>query len=246
MKNASVILITGASSGIGRALAIEYAARGVKLLLTGRNAERLAEVEKLCRDKGAAVKTTTIDVTDRDAFEEQVTIWDDMEPIDMVIANAGISGGMNDDFRLIVSSSLDGTFNAVNPLISRMQARKRGHIVLMSSMAGFRGMPNAPAYSTAKVAIRAYGEALRPLLKKDGVIVSTIFPGFIKTPLTDANNFNMPFLMETVVAARIIRTGIEKGKARIAFPLPMYIITRLVAALPLCIGDFILGLAPKK
>lgn len=246
MKNASVILITGASSGIGRALALEYAARGIKLLLTGRNAERLAEVEKLCRDKGAAVKTTTIDVTDREAFEKQVTVWDDMEPIDMVIANAGISGGIKDDFRLIVSSSLDGTFNTVNPLIARMQARKRGQIVLMSSMAGFRGMPNAPAYSTAKVAVRAYGEALRPLLKNDGITVSTIFPGFIRTPLTDANNFSMPFLMEADAAAKIIRKGIEKGKARIAFPWPMYLMARLIAALPLCIGDFILGLAPKK
>lgn len=246
MKNPNVILITGASSGIGRELALLYAAHGVKLLLTGRNAERLAEVEGLCREKGAAVKTCAICVTEDVHFQKQVEAWDDMEPIDLVIANAGISGGMRDDFRVIVSVSLDGTFNTVNPLIARMKARRRGQIALMSSMAGWRGMPNAPAYSTAKVAIRAYGEALRPLLAKDGVEVSVIFPGFVKTPLTDVNEFPMPFLISAERAAEIIRDGLARNKARIAFPLPMYMMTRLVAALPLGIGDFILSKAPRK
>lgn len=246
MKNPSVILITGASSGIGRALASAYAQKGVKLLLTGRNAERLGDIERHCRDKGAAVKTTTVCVTDRDAFQKQVSVWDDLEPIDLVIANAGISGGVKDDFQAIFDTSVEGTFNTVNPLIARMQARKRGQIALMSSMAGWRGMPNAPAYSTAKVAIRAYGEALRPLLAKDNVEVSTIFPGFVKTPLTDANNFDMPFIIEAREAAEIIKDGLERNKARIAFPWQMYVLARLVAALPRCVGDFVLMRAPSK
>lgn len=246
MKNQNVILITGASSGIGRELALLYAQKGVKLLLTGRNAERLSEVEQLCRDKGAAVKTCTLCVTEDVAFQKQIEAWDDMEPIDLVIANAGISGGTEANFREIVATNLHGTFNTVEPLIPRMRARKRGQIVLMSSMAGWRGMPNAPAYSTAKVAIRAYGEALRPLLKKDGVDVSVIFPGFVKTPLTDVNKFPMPFLMDAPRAAKIIKNNLEKNKARIAFPWPMHVLSRLVAALPLCLGDFILGKAPKK
>lgn len=246
MVNKDVILITGASSGIGRELAIAYADKGIKLLLTGRNAERLAEVEKICREKGAAVKTSTIDVTDDDAFQKQVIMWDDMEPIDIVIANAGISGGSGGDFRAIVDASVDGTFNTVNPLIPRMQARKKGQIALMSSMAGWRGMPNAVAYSTAKVAVRAYGEALRPLLARDGVKVSVIFPGFVKTPLTDVNKFPMPFLMTAEKAAQIIKSGLARNKARIAFPLPMYLLARLIAMLPLCVGDFILARAPKK
>lgn len=246
MKNPSVILITGASSGIGRALALAYAQKGVKLLLTGRNAERLGEVERLCRDKGAAVKTCATCVTERAAFQKQVSVWDDLEPIDLVIANAGISGGVRDDFQAIVDTSLEGTFNTVNPLIARMQARKKGQIALMSSMAGWRGMPNAPAYSTAKVAVRAYGEALRPLLARDNVEVSTIFPGFVRTPLTDANKFDMPFLMDADKAAEIIRGGLEKNKARIAFPWQMYLMARLIAMMPLCVGDFILMRAPSK
>lgn len=246
MKNKDVILITGASSGIGRELALVYADKGIKLLLTGRNADRLAEIERLCRDKGAAVKTSTVDVCDNIEFPKLVEMWDDMEPIDIVIANAGISGGMNADFRAIVATSLDGTFNTVNPLIARMQARKRGQVVLMSSMAGWRGMPNAPAYSTAKVALRAYGEALRPLLAKDNVKVNVIFPGFVKTRLTSVNRFPMPFIMTAEKAALIIQRGLAANKARIAFPLPMYILTRIIAALPQAIGDFILMRAPQK
>ncbi len=253
MTKSRVILITGASSGLGHALAALYAAPNVTLLLTGRNAERLAAIEKLCRDKGAMVQTTAIPVTDRAAFEKQILDWDEKYRIDVVVANAGVSGGTSMDagqteaqLREIFDINLTGTFNTVNPLIPRFQARKNGHIVLMSSMAGFRGMPSAPAYSTSKVAVRAYGDALRPLLKKDGVTISTIFPGFIKTPMTDVNTFKMPFLMDAETAAAIIKRGIDSQKAAIAFPWQMHVICWILGVLPRCIGDRILSLAPQK
>ena len=107
-------------------------------------------------------------------------------------------------------------------------------------------MPNAPAYSVSKMAVRAYGEALRPLLKKSGVEVSVIFPGFVKTPLTDVNKFPMPWLLDTETAALKIIRGLAANKARIAFPWQMYFLARLVAALPLCLGDLVLSKAPKK
>jgi len=113
-------------------------------------------------------------------------------------------------------------------------------------MAGWRGLPNAPAYSTAKVAVRAYGEALRPLLKPQGINVSVIFPGFVKTPLTDVNRFPMPFLMTAAEAGLCIRDGLAANKARIAFPLPMLLLSRFIAMLPLALGDMILMRAPKK
>lgn len=253
MKNPKTVLITGASSGIGHALALLYAAPGMTLLLTGRNPERMADVARACAAKGAAVKTTVTPVTARAAFEKEILAWDDSQAIDLVIANAGISGGTGkaggeseDQFRDIMDINLNGTFNSVNPLLPRMMTRKKGQVALMSSMAGFRGMPNAPAYSVSKMAVRAYGEALRPLLKKSGVEVSVIFPGFVKTPLTDVNKFPMPWLINTETAALKIIHGLAANKARIAFPWQMHLLARLIAALPLCLGDLILSKAPKK
>lgn len=248
MTNEKTVLITGASSGIGHALALAYAERGTRLLLAGRDLTRLERVASDCRTRGAEVHISTTPVTERLSFEEQVEKWDDTHPVDIVIANAGISGGSSGGagFYGILHTNLDGTLHTVMPLIERMKARKSGHIALMSSMAGWRGMPNAPAYSVSKMAVRALGEALRPLLAPDGVRVSVIFPGFIKTPLTDVNDFSMPFLMDADKAAACIKKGIEKNRARIAFPLPMLILARLVAALPLWLGDRVLARAPKK
>lgn len=247
MKNPKTVLITGASSGIGRSLALLYASSGVTLLLTGRSMERLNDIAALCRDKGAQVEISTTGVTDNADFRAQIIAWDNATPIDLVIANAGISaGGSGSAFDEIINTNLNGLFNTVEPLIERMRGRRRGHIALMSSMAGWRGMPNAPAYSVSKVAVRAYGEALRPLLRPDGVGVSVIFPGFIKTPLTDVNPFPMPFMMTADEAAACIKTGIERNKARIAFPWQMLLLSRFIAALPLWLGDFILSRAPKK
>jgi len=253
MKNNKTILITGASSGIGKALAVLYAAPETTLFLTGRNAAKLQEVETLCRQRGATVETTTLNVTDRAAFEEKILAWDRQSAIDIVVANAGVSGGTSMDarqteaqLREIIETNLIGTFNTVNPLIPLMKSRSQGQIVLMSSMAGFRGMPNAPAYSTSKVAVRAYGDALRPLLKPDGIAVSIIFPGFVKTPLTDVNSFPMPFLMDVEKAAEIIKRGVDGKKPFIAFPWPMHILCWLLGALPRRMGDWLLSRAPKK
>lgn len=253
MKKQKTILLTGASSGIGKALAVLYAAPDVTLLLTGRNADRLNEVATLCRQKGATVEAAAINVTDRAALEEKILGWDRQSPIDTVIANAGVSGGTSMDakqteaqLREIIDTNINGTFNTVNPLIPLMQARKQGQVVLMSSMAGFRGMPNSPAYSTSKVAVRAYGDALRPLLKKDGITVSTIFPGFVRTPLTDVNTFPMPFMMEANKAAGIIKRGIDGKKAFIAFPWRMHFFCWLLGVMPRLLGDWFLMRAPKK
>jgi len=253
MKNNKTILITGASSGIGKALALLYATPGTTLYLTGRNTARLQEVEALCLQRGAMVDTLTLSVTDRETLTAQLLAWDKLSPIDIVVANAGISGGTSGDARKnetqmrdIIETNLIGTFNTVNPLIPLMQARRQGQIVLMSSMAGFRGMPNAPAYSTSKVAVRAYGDALRPLLKPDGISVSIIFPGFVKTPLTDVNTFPMPFLMDVEKAAEIIKRGIDGKKPFIAFPWQMHILCWFLSVIPRVAGDWILTRAPKK
>jgi len=248
MKNPKTILITGASSGIGHAVALAYAARGVTLLLMGRDAVRLERTASDCRTRGADVETAVLPVTDRDGMEKQIAAWDDKTPVDLVIANAGISGGSSAGagFYEIMDINVTGTLNTVLPLVPRMQARGRGQIAFVSSLAGWRGMPNAPAYSVSKVAVRAMGEALRPRLKKDNIGVCVIFPGFVKTPLTDANDFSMPFLMTAEESAARIKNGLAKNKARICFPWPMMLMARLIAALPLWLGDHILSRAPQK
>ncbi|QJE72434.1 SDR family NAD(P)-dependent oxidoreductase [Aerophototrophica crusticola] len=252
MRDPRCILITGGSSGIGAALARLYAAPGTRLLLTGRDPARLAAVAADCAGQGAAVETTTTDVTDRDALAAWLLAQDDSGPIDLVLANAGISAGTGGGVeteaqaRAVFATNLDGVMNTIHPLIPRMQARRRGQLGLMASLAGFRGLPGAPAYCASKAAVRVYGEALRADLAPHGVGVSVICPGFVRTPMTDVNRFPMPFLMDADRAARIIRRGLERDRARIAFPFGTYLVSWLLGTLPPLLIDPFLAALPRK
>jgi len=234
------ILITGGSSGIGEALALHYAAPGVALVLTGRNAERLDAVAQACREKGASVETHAVDVTDRAALADAIIQTDSANPITLVIANAGISGGTGgkqegesaDQARRIFNINVTGVLNTLDPLIPRMAARAKGQIAIMSSLASFRGWPGAPAYSASKAAVRVYGEALRGALFQTGIKVSVICPGFVESRMTAANGFSMPFLMSAERAASIIASGLARNRARIAFPLPTYAGVLAMSLLP--------------
>lgn len=252
MRDPRGIFITGASSGIGEALALHYAATGVRLLLTGRDAGRLADVETRCRAKGAVVQTTTIDVTDGPAMAAWITARDAEVPVDLVIANAGISAGTGGGVeteaqaRAIFAVNLDGVLNSIHPLIPAMVARRRGQIALMSSLASFRGMPGAAAYCGSKAAVRIYGEALRGDLARHGVGVSVICPGFVVSRMTAVNKFPMPFLMDADRAARIIARGLAEEKGRVAFPFPTYAVSWLLGVLPSGLADTLLARAPRK
>jgi short-subunit dehydrogenase len=252
MKNPGAILITGASSGIGAALAREYAAPGVTLSLCGRNTERLADITAACRTAGATVDSRVIEITDKDAVRGWIDDMNSLAPLDLVIANAGISGGTGaggeDDSaaRRIFAVNVDGVLNTVLPAIAQMRARNRGQIALMSSLTAFRGLPGAPAYSASKAAVRAWGEALRGAVAEDGIEVSVICPGFIETPMTAGNSYAMPFLMTAERAARIIRRGLARNRGRIAFPLPLYLIMWLIGAAPPRVTDPLMRRLPKK
>ncbi len=253
MHKPQTILITGASSGLGKSLAILYAKQKHTLFLMGRHPERLQETHEICKKHGATVYSHPLCVTETENMRQQIHTWDNLVPINLVITNAGISGGTSSflerdeaQFRQIMNINFNGTLNTFFPLLSRMEERKKGHIALVSSMAGFRGLPNAPAYSVSKNAVRILGEALRPLLKRKGIHLSTIYPGFIQTPLTEVNTFPMPFLMSAEEAAKRIKKGLEKKSAKIAFPWPMLLTSRFIAFLPRCCGDWILMRAPKK
>jgi len=231
LKNISPksILITGASSGLGAALALEYSKTGNILHLHGRNAERLEEIAAKCRMLGAIVYTKIGDVTDAAAMQNWLLEADAISPLDLVIANAGISAGTGGDcesgeqVNRIFSTNINGLLNTIQPIILRMLARKSGQIAIMSSLAGIRALPSCPAYSASKACVRYYGEALRGVLLAQGVGVSVICPGYVKTPLTDVNDFPMPLLMSAEKAAKIIRKGLAKNRTRIAFPLALYL-----------------------
>ena len=225
MKQFSSIVITGASSGIGEALALDYAATGVALALTGRNAARLDTVAAACRAKGATVVAGTIDVTDRDALAAWLKAFDDAHPVDLLIANAGISidkdNSSLDDFSVIrktMEVNVGGVLNTVEPLLSRLIGRKRGQIAVVSSLASFIGLPYSASYNASKAAVRVWGESIRYVLKKDGIGVSVICPGFVVSRMTAQAPFPMPFLMSAERASEIIRRGLAANRPRIAFP----------------------------
>lgn len=242
MKTPKSILITGASSGIGAALALHYAAPGVRLVLSGRDEGRLAEISESCRKKGAETETKTLDVTDRAAMQDWIESADSTTPLDLVIANAGISAGMGGNacangenpgqVRRIFDVNLYGVLNTIDPILPRMTARGRGQIALMSSLAGFRGWPGAPAYAASKAAVRSFGEGLGGAMARRGVLISVICPGFVESRMTAVNTFPMPFLMSAEKAAEIIARGLARGKTRIAFPWPVYAFVWLGALIP--------------
>ena len=237
MENPKSILITGASSGIGEALAKDYAKPGIILSLTGRNQERLNKVAEVCRKRGAIVEAAVIDVKDAEKLRIWIEERDKNASLDLVIANAGISNAGEEKGerfdKEIFNVNLFGVLNTVYPVISVMQKRRRGQIALISSMAGIvHGLARAPAYCASKSAVKSFGEALRNKLRPKGIEVSVICPGFIKTPLIAVNEYRMPFLMSVEKASKIIIKGLAHNRGLIAFPLRIYFLLWLLRLMP--------------
>lgn len=246
------IFITGASSGLGAHLAIEYAEKGRTLHLCGRNKERLNATADQCRKRGAKVFTYLFDTTNEQDAAKAIQQAFKRTPLDLVIANAGVSAGVigmseNDDAtRKIMSTNIFGTLNTVLPALELMKKRRKGHIALIASLAGYRGMASCPAYSASKSAVKAFGEALYGQQKPRGIHITTICPGFIETPLTDKNRFYMPFLMKADKAARIIHRRLNKRPALICFPWIMVLGAWFGSCLPSWIALPLFALFPKK
>jgi short-subunit dehydrogenase len=243
------ILITGASSGLGEALALDYAAPGVTLFLSGRDVRRVGAVVAACRTRGATVEGRVIDVSDRVAMGAWVGECDTRALLDLVIANAGVAGAergydasVEGEARHVLPINIDGVVNTVLPALELMRGRKRGQIAIMSSLASFRGFGSSPAYSASKAAVRVWGEGLRLRVAKDGIGVTVICPGFVRSRMTDGNSFPMPFLMDSNRAARIMRQGIAANRSRITYPWPMAALVWVLAVLPPAWTDrFLIG-----
>ena len=234
------VLITGASSGIGRALALAYAAPGLRLALVGRDAARLQATAAAAREKGAEVETGTIDVRDRSAMADWIGAAEAACPLDLAIANAGITTGLGPDelsedpeaVRAIIATNLLGVLNTIEPLIAPMAARGRGQLAIVGSIAGLHGLPYSPAYCLTKSAVHAWAESIRPRLEARGVVVSLIVAGFVKTPLNDSITAIKPGELSDEAAAALIKRRLAKGHATIAFPWFLYVGALLGGFLP--------------
>lgn len=234
-------LITGASSGLGRALAEALAAPGTALCLTGRDAPRLAEAAAACRSRGATVREAVVDVRDAAAMEALIR---DAGRLDLVIANAGISAGTGgatepaDQARAIMAVNVMGMLNTAVPALEVMAAQEpgpdglRGRVAVIASIASFIAAPGAPAYCASKFAARAWAEAADGAARRRGLRVHAICPGYVRTPMTARNAFPMPFLMDAEEAARRTLDGIARGRVRVAYPWRLYTVARLMGALP--------------
>ncbi len=233
------VVITGASSGIGQAIALEYSHPNSILGLIGRSTARLEETAAECRILGADVTNGIVDVRDRVGLGRWLAAFDDVHPIDLLVANAGvlvrvIPGDIepSDEAYALMETNVLGVFNTVQPLIPRMMTRKQGQIAIVASVAAFTTLPHSPSYSSSKAAVLNYGLSLRPALAAHGVRVSVICSGFVETPMIAHIKGPKPFNMSAQQAARHIRLGLEKNKGLIAFPRIFAAISRIDGLLP--------------
>jgi NADP-dependent 3-hydroxy acid dehydrogenase YdfG len=246
MTSPKSIVITGASAGLGAALADAFAEPGRRLLLIARRADVLESVANIAREKGAEVEIAAIRVDDQDAMTAAITAFDDASPVDLVIANAGVTAGLGPDntpedpadTRWMINVNLIGVMNAVEPLIPRFQARGAGQVALLSSIAAVRPHPGLQGYSACKAAVRAWGIALRGWLRPQGVEVCVITPGFVTSDMSARHRGPRPFEISAEKAAQIIKHGLARRETMITFPWQFAFLVWLGNRLPPLMSDW--------
>ncbi|MGC2237919.1 MAG: SDR family NAD(P)-dependent oxidoreductase [Pyrinomonadaceae bacterium] len=240
-----VVLLTGASSGIGEALALEMAKRGAILGLLARRESLLRALVSKCERLGTAAREFPCDITDEIAVSDAAEkLKNEFGKIDILIANAGIGGGAKhakdlkpSDFRRVIDTNLVGAMNSVSAVLPFMLETGSGQLVAISSLAGSRGLPKSAAYCASKAGMTAYFESVRLDVKHKGVAVTIIQPGFIKTPLTSGRTNKMPFLMELQESIPYFLRAIEKRKKFAAFPWQLATIVRAGKCFPAWLYD---------
>ncbi|CAG0946359.1 2-(R)-hydroxypropyl-CoM dehydrogenase [Gammaproteobacteria bacterium] len=245
------VFITGASSGIGAALAAHYAARGEQLGLVARRGETLAEVARALPGSPALY---VADVADAKAmFDAAQDFMARFGVPDIVIANAGVSVGTLTEhaedvavFERVMRTNVVGLAATFQPFVAPMREARRGRLAGIASVAGMRGLPGAGAYSASKAAAIAYLEALRIELRPSGVRVVTVCPGYVATPMTAVNKYRMPFILPADVAARRIGRVIDAGRAYAVVPWQMALVARAMKLLPNAVYDRLFRRAGRK
>jgi len=250
-SDAQRVIITGASSGIGAALARRYAAQGA---IVGLIARREAALQALAAGLGGGCETYALDVRDGGRLASAAHDFVSRHGCpDIVFANAGVSVGTLTEFTEDVSAfqevtdiNLVGLVKTFQPFVGPMRDAGKGTLVGIASVAGYRGLPGAAAYSASKAAAISYLESLRVELRASGVKVITICPGYIETPMTERNPYPMPFLMSAEAAARKIAVIVARGRTYAVIPWQMALVARMMRVLPNWIYDRLLGSATRK
>jgi short-subunit dehydrogenase len=243
------IVVTGASSGIGAAVALHYAKPGVTLGLTGRDAARLGAVAEKVRAAGAVAEEAVFDLRDRDALTGFLTQFDTAHPIDLLVANAGILDGRRadgmiedaDGARRVIEINLLGATDTLHAALPAMRRRGQGHIVLVSSLAAMSPLPDAPAYSASKAGLLSYGLAMRAAMAPEKVRISVVCPGYVASAMTESHIGEHPMKMSAERAAQLIARGIARNKPLIGFPLPLYVLSLIEPLFP----EFVVRMATK-
>ncbi len=248
------ILVTGGASGIGRELCLAFASQGARVGLIDRDQARLEPLAEALRRSGVTCATATADVRERERLHGAVgDITAALGPIDVLIASAGLCRASTvDDLRIahleeIVQVNFLGTVYAIEAVLPSMLERGSGHIVGISSMAGVRGIPFEPGYSASKAAVAAYLESLRCELRHRGVTVTTVFPGYVQTPLLDEINGMMGDDMSagkaftSAAAAKRIMAGLKRKRSYVSFPTPLWLSVRLSQLMPPRVYDRVMG-----
>ena len=237
-------MITGASSGIGRGLAVELARRGAKVGLVARRADVLQEVISEIESVGSKALALPADVQDASSMAAAAEkLRSEFGPIDILIANAGIGPTRDaaeinaEEIAGVINVNVIGASNSVAAVIPAMVARGSGQLVVISSLAAYRGLPKSAAYCASKAAVSAFFESLRLDLVPRGIDVTIIHPGFIKTPLTTGRDARMPFLMELDDAVKKMVRAIEKRRKRYSFPWQLATIVRVGLIMPFWMYD---------
>lgn len=244
-----IVFLTGASSGIGEALAIEIAKCGAIIGLLARREEMLKELAEKCESVGGKARVFAVDVVDAEAVQKSAdALRDEFGHVDILIANAGIGGNNKETRELqpeavkkVIDINLIGAANSVRAVLPNMLERKSGQLVAVSSLAGFRGIPKSAAYSASKAGMTAFFESVRLDVMHKGVDVTIIQPGFIKTPLTSGRKSKMPFVMELDDAIPYFLRAIEKRKKFAAFPWQLATIVRAGRIFPTWLYDKVAG-----
>jgi short-subunit dehydrogenase len=245
------VFLTGASSGLGRALAASYAAHGAVLGLAAR---RVAELKAFSKEARIPSSIYSLDVRDDDALRQAAADFISRHGCpDIVIANAGVSVGTSAErsedlqvLREVIDINVIGMANTFQPFIACMRTAGKGRLVGIASVAGYRGLPGAGAYSASKAAAIAYLESMRVELRGSGIGVTTVSPGYIATPMTAQNPYRMPFILSAEDAAHRIMRAIKRGRSYAVIPWQMAIAAPLLRVLPNALYDFVFAGVPRK